>query len=511
MGTSNNKRLAKNTAFLYLRMLIVMLISIYTVRVVLENLGIVNYGVYNVVGGISSAFIFFQSALTNATQRFLNFELGTKNTTRLGQIFNLSLEIYIIIAFIILAIGILLGKWFIINRLSIPTELISAACIVLYLTLISLVFSFISAVYEAVLISHENMKIYAYIGLFDAVAKLLVAYLIVITPFNRLISYAFLLTCCTIIPKIITIIYCKKHYIETSLKPYWNKILFKEIFSFSGWNIYGTAVWMINQQGINILLNLFFGPVVNAARGISFQVTNVINNFVNNFFTAVRPQIIKTYAAKEYSEFINLIFVSSRFSVYLIWLFFLPIFFRIDYILSIWLKAVPDYSAIFIRWVLIYMLIDSLNNPLWSAIQAVGKLKKTILYGSSFFLLVFPLSYIFLKIGFKPWIVYPILIAVRIIYLVVVFKILNTYILIDCKEYLRSVIFRLISVCVVSFITLLFINRMFNESFLSLCLVSAISVVINSAAILLIGLKDNERKIVIDKLKNVINKIKAKH
>ncbi|WP_304646364.1 MATE family efflux transporter, partial [uncultured Duncaniella sp.] len=192
-----------------------MLISIYTVRVVLENLGIVNYGVYNVVGGISSAFIFFQSALTNATQRFLNFELGTKNTTRLGQIFNLSLEIYIIIAFIILAIGILLGKWFIINRLSIPTELISAACIVLYLTLISLVFSFISAVYEAVLISHENMKIYAYIGLFDAVAKLLVAYLIVITPFNRLISYAFLLTCCTIIPKIITIIYCKKHYIET--------------------------------------------------------------------------------------------------------------------------------------------------------------------------------------------------------------------------------------------------------------------------------------------------------
>lgn len=157
------------------------------------------------------------------------------------------------------------------------------------------------------------------------------------------------------------------------------------------------------------------------------------------------------------------------------------------------------------------MLIDSLNNPLWSAIQAVGKLKKTILYGSSFFLLVFPLSYIFLKIGFKPWIVYPILIAVRIIYLVVVFKILNTYILIDCKEYLRSVIFRLISVCVVSFITLLFINRMFNESFLSLCLVSAISVVINSAAILLIGLKDNERKIVIDKLKNVINKIKAKH
>lgn len=505
---SNNKRIAKNTVFLYVRMLVVMAISIYTVRIVLENLGIEDYGIYNVIGGLSASFIFFQSALINATQRFLNFELGTQNIKKLGQIFNLSLSIYASISICILLIGSLCGRWFIINELSIPEDRIYAACIVLYMTLVGLVFSFISSVYEAVLISHENMKVYAYIGLFDAVAKLFVAYIIEIATFNKLITYSILLAICAIIPKLFTVIYCHRNYPETRIQPFWNKDLFRDIFSFSGWNIYGTGVWMINQQGINILLNVFFGPVVNAARAIAFQVTNVINNFVNNFFIAVRPQIIKTYAAEETEEFTKLIFMSSRFSSLLIWIFLLPIYLRIDYVLAIWLKDVPDYSAIFVRWVLIYMLVDSLNNPLWAAIQAVGKLRKTILYGSSFFLLAFPLSYVFLKIGYEPWIVYPILIVVRILYIVIIYRILNTYIYISGTEYFKTVLFPLGLVVLISSILMYPINSFFGNNFGALVMVSTISVVVTGSVIMTLGLSHQERIFIVAKVRNVIRKIK---
>lgn len=489
-------------------MLLVMGISIFTVRIVLENLGVIDYGIYNVVGGLSTSFIFFQSALTNATQRFLNFSIGQNNRKELGQIFNLSLEIYTGIALFVLLIGGIIGPWFISNKLSIPDNQIKSALVVLYSTLFTLICSFIASVYEAVLISRENMKIYAYIGLFDAIAKIIVAYIIVVIPFNKLITYSVLLAIFSIIPKIAMILYCSKKYSETAIFPYWNKNLFKELFSFSGWNIYGTGVWMANQQGINILLNIYFGPIVNAAQGIASQVTTVVNNFVTNFFTAIRPQIVKTYAAGELNSFLNLITLSSRFSTFLVWIFFLPIYLRINYILSLWLKEVPEYTPIFIKWVLAFMLVDVLNNPIWSATQAVGKIKRTILYGSSFFLLAFPISYIFLKLNYPAWIVYPILTIVRAIYLIIVFKILKSYISISGKNYIKSVIIPLIAVITVSLLIMIPINNLFPENLLSLILISFTSIIVNALTIYTLGLNITERNIVTKRLRNGLNKTK---
>lgn len=489
-------------------MLIVMAISIFTVRIVLQNLGVTDYGIYNVVGGLSSAFIFFQSALTNATQRFLNFELGTKNVVKLNNIFNLSLELYFIIAVLVLTFGSTIGIWFIYNKLSIPTDKINAACLVLITTLISLAFSFISSVFDAVIISRENMKIYAYLGLIDAVSKLIIAYVIVIVPSNKLSVYAILLMIFSIITKLATIIYSKNHYEETKLKFYWNRDLFKEIFSFSGWNLYGTAVWMVNQQGINILLNIFYGPIINAARGITAQVTNVVNNFIVNFFTAIRPQIIKSYASENLKEFISLILDSTKFSVLLVWIICLPLILKIDYILSIWLETVPEYTSCFIKWVIVFILVDTFNNPLWSGIQATGKLKTPILYGSTVFLLAFPISYILLRYLNIPWIVYPVLIILRAFNFIIWIYILRKYVEIKFSLYLKNVILPISLIVFISFVSVGYINNYFPNDFKSLIIISLISVLINTLCMYSIGLNPSQKSALNSKINDIFKKIK---
>lgn len=486
-----------------------MAITLYTSRVILDALGVDDFGVYNVVGGLSFSFIFFSSALTNATQRFLNFEHGAGHTEKLNNIFNLSLLIYSSIALVVVVIGVTAGTWFVKNKLLIPEGTIPAACIVLYMTLLSLLFSFIGSVYESILISHENMKIYAYLGIIDAVGKLIVAYLITQLNTDRLIVYSIILALIQIFPKLYLIYYCRQRYTETQIRYYWDSNLFREMFAFAGWNIYGTGVWMINQQGINIVLNMFFGPAVNAARGVASQVTNAINNFCVNFFTAVRPQIIKTYAAREMDKFTGLIYNSSKFSVYLLWLLCLPVFLRIDYILSLWLKEVPADTALFIKWVIVYMIFDTLNNPLWSAIQAVGNLKKTILYGSSYYLLAFPLSYLALRIGSPAWIVYPILSFVRATYLIIVFKILAEYVPLTGHLYFQRVILPITLVIAISFAVAFFINPLFPETFMSLVFITIISCFLTVIIIFTFGINQSERQIIFSKIKDVIKKHKG--
>lgn len=508
MTSSSNKRIAKNTIFLYLRMLFVMAVSFYTSRVILAALGVTDYGVFNVVGGLSSTFVFFSSALSNATQRFLNFGHGEKHERDLGNIFNLSLELYSAIALIVIIIGIAVGNWVVTDVLVIPNHSIPDAKIVLYTTLAVFAITLVTSVYESVLIARENMKIYAYLGIFDVLAKLGIAYAVTIIDSNRLAWYAVLLATVGLIPKLSMVVYCRVKYIETKIRLYWDTVLFKKIFSFAGWNIYGTGVWMINQQGINILLNLFFGPVINAARGIAMQVTAAINNFVVNFYTAVRPQIIKRYAAGEMDSYLNLIYTSSKFSVFLLWTLCLPVFFRINYVLSIWLVDVPDFTASFVIWVLAFSFLDTLNNPLWSAIQAVGNLKKTLLYGSSWFLMAFPLSWIALKMGAPAWSVYPVLIFVRATYLVIVFRILTGFVPIKGSDYLKKIIFPCMVVMCISFILAWVINGFCQENLLGLCAMTLMCVAISLTSIIAFGLNKNEKEILIIKYHAFIKKYK---
>lgn len=507
MSVTSTKRIAKNTLLLYLRMIIVVCVSIFTVRIVMENLGIKDYGIYNVVGGLSSSFIFFQTALTNSTQRFLNYYVGTNNEDCLNKIFNISLEIYVVIAIIIMGLGLTLGTWFVSNKLVIPIESLNDACIVLYATLFSLLLSFIGSTYEAVLISHENMKIYAYLGLFDAIARLIIAYMIIIIPSNKLAFYAIALAVWCIIQKVVMIIYCQRYYKESKLNLTWDCGLFKDIFSFSFWNFYGTGVWMINQQGINIILNLFFGPVINAARGVAFQVTNVVTNFTSNFFVAVKPQIIKSYVTKEHDSMVDLIFFSSRISLLLIWVFMLPIYLRINYVLSLWLKDVPEYTPIFIKWVLVYMLVDTLVNPLWTGIQAVGKLKKCILIGGTVFLLAFPISYMLLKFGYAPWCVYPALIICRCLYLIINFKILNRYIRISLNDYVKKVILPIILIIMGSVSIMFPIDNLFPQNFMSFIMVICLSILTTGILIYFIGLTSLEQLSIKTYIYKLLNKI----
>lgn len=502
---SNSERIARNTMLLYIRMLFVMGVTLFTSRIILQALGVVDFGIYNVVGGLSGAFVFFSSALSSSTQRYLNVFLGRNEMDKVQKVFNLSLLIYSGIALIMVLTGLIIGNWLIVDKLVIPQEKLSDAIIVFYSMLFSLGLTLVFSVYESVLIARENMKLYAYLGMFDAMAKLLIAYCLFHAPSHRLILYALLMAGVQLSQKIILSIFCKRHYSECKFQFYWNKTMFKEMFTFTGWNIYGSGVWMINEQGINILLNMFFGPVVNAARGISVQINNAVNNFSANFFTAVRPQIVKSYAIGDYCYLKKLISTSSRFSAYLLWILCLPIILRTEYILSIWLGKVPDYTIVFVRWILIYSLANSLNNPLWTVILATGKLKKSVMIGSNLFLLAFPISFLFLKLGFSPEIVYLVLTILRILFLLVILTIISSVINLSISEYCNKVIYPICIITIISAILMCGLNTFFPENFISLVIISFISTFLSLLLIVSLGISKEEYKIIVNKVKKQIN------
>ena len=291
---ANNRRIAKNTVFLYFRMLITMLVALYTSRVILDSLGIVDFGIYNVVGGMVTMFAFFSSSLSNATQRFLNFKLGENDSEGTNRVFNLSLLIYFIISIVVLIAAEIIGLWLLYNKLVIPPERMDAAFWVMQATIVSLFVTLNGIVFNSMLIAKENMKIYAYIGIIEACAKLAIAFAIAYTPFDKLKIYSVLLLAVTVCIQSFYAIVCYRKYAESRFKPYWDRTLFTEMFKFAGWNGFSTLIWAINDQGSTILLNIFFGPAVNAAKGVANQVNGAVSQFTNNFFTAVRPQIVKS-------------------------------------------------------------------------------------------------------------------------------------------------------------------------------------------------------------------------
>lgn len=504
LNTANNKRIAKNTLFLYLRMLLVMGVSLYTSRIILNVLGIEDYGIYNVVGGLASSFVFFSSSLSNATQRFLNFELGKNNIENVKKIFNLSLLIYGIIALIVVIIAEIVGIWLIQNKLVIPEGRLDAAFWCFHVVIISLAITLIGTVFDSILIARENMKLYAYMGVYDAFGKLGIIFMLDFFDFDKLKLYSVLLFLISATAKLIPAIICFKKYPECKIKYHWDKELFINMFKFVGWNGFGTAVWAINEQGTNIILNMFFGPVVNAARAIAAHVNATINNFSSNFFVAVRPQIVKSYASGNYDYFIQLVFNSSRYSFFLLLVICLPVMLRTEYILNWWLGLVPEYTDDFIKWILLFSLVNVLTNPFWSAIQAIGKLQRYVMIGSTVYLMAFPISYIFLSFNYPPVIVFKVLVCIRMIYLFVVIRITNKYIPIPFNKYLKSVILPISIIFILAGTIMFFINSLFPQNFISLIAFSTISVVITTFIIILLGIDKSERQILFSKIRSFI-------
>ena len=396
------RRIAKNTMMLYVRMFVLMLVGLYTSRVVLNALGETDYGVYSVVGGVVAMFSMISGALNSAVSRFITFELGKNNPERLNRVYCTSVNIQLILALIIVLLAEPIGLWFIENKMTIDPARIPAATWVLHFSLLAFVINLMSVPQMASITAHEKMSAYAYIGILDGLLRLGVAFMIVSAPFDRLVYYAMLMAGVVLIVRLTYGIYCRIHFPECRYRFVFDRPLVKEMFAFAGWNFIGVTSGVLRDHGGNILVNLFAGPVVNAARGVAVQLNGAVQSFVTNFMTAVNPQITKSYAAGDYKYVFALIGKSSRMSFYLLSLMAIPIIFNADLLLQIWLKEVPEHTTLFVQLFLMFALSESLSLPLITAMLATGRIRNYQLVVGGIQLLNLPVSYIFLKMGAIP-------------------------------------------------------------------------------------------------------------
>ena len=396
---SSSKRIAKNTLVLYIRTIFVMVISLFSSRIILDALGIDDYGVYNVVGGVVTMLSVVTGALSTSISRFLTYEIGTGDKKKLKKIFSTSINIQIIISLIIIVLGESLGLWFLNTYMNIPSARLSAANWVLQCSILSFVIAQISVPYNALIVAHERMSIFAYISIFEAVAKLGIAFYLYISPTDSLIVYAVLLLSLVIIIRIFYGYYCGKNFEEAHYRKVHDKSLFKEMTSFAGWGFFVNAAYVFNTQGVNILINIFFGVAFNAARGLAVQVESIINKFVNDFMTALNPQITKSYARGDYENMNNLVIRGAKFSLLLFLFLSMPVLVETDFILHLWLKHVPEHTINFIRLSIIDSMIMSVGNTGYTACMATGKIKKYSIWVTIVGCLVFPLSWVCFKLG----------------------------------------------------------------------------------------------------------------
>lgn len=449
-ANSNNKRIAKNTLMLYFRMLIIMLVTLYTSRVVLSALGVVDYGIYNVVGGLVTMMGLLNGAMSVSTQRYLTYELGKGDMLRLKQVFSTCMTIFMILSLIVIILAETIGLWFLYNKMVIPEERMDAACYVYQFSILACILSLITNPFNATIIAHEKMDVYAYVSILEVALKLVIVYLLLVIPTDRLITYGILILASQFIVALCYIIYCWKKFSETHYHFYWDKPLFRELISYSGWNLYGSAAGLVKGQGLNILLNMFFNPAVNAARGIAYQINSAITQFFTNFYTAVRPQITKYYATGEINEMTKLVFRSSKFSFYLIMLISMPIILEAPYIVNLWLGQLPEYVVPFTRLIIAISAIDSMASPLMTTAHATGKIK---LYQSSVgtvIILNLPISYLLLKLGGSPMTVFYVSLCISVACLFLRLWIVRRLVNFPVKQYIIEVFGKCVAICVLS-------------------------------------------------------------
>lgn len=394
----NNKRIAQNTLLLYFRMLLIIIITLYTSRVVLNTLGVEDYGIYNVVGGVITMLGFLNGSLSAASSRFITFALGKGDSNKLQDVFSTVLLVHFLLAGIIILLAETIGLWFVCHKLVIPAERMTAALWVYHCAILTMVVMIISAPYNALIIAYERMDAFAYISILETILKLVIVWILVYISADKLIVYSILYLLVQFLIRMSYNHYCSTHFKNIKTKYKWNSSLIKEISSYAGWTVNGNLAVMGYTQGINILLNLFFGPTVNAARGVSVQVQTAIMSFVQNFQMAVRPQIIKSYANNDLSYMHKLIIASSKYGFFLLLLLAFPIMFGIDTILKIWLGIVPEHTANFVRIMLFVGMIEPLSISLLNAIHATGDIKKFQIYEGTSLLSIVPIAYILLKL-----------------------------------------------------------------------------------------------------------------
>lgn len=482
MEESRGLRIAKNTVFLYGRMLLSMVVTLYTSRVVLNVLGASDYGIYNVVTGFVVSFGFLSSAMHASVQRFLTVEMKENNQKKLNQIFSMGVSIHLILALVMIVIAEPVGLYFIKNKLVIPPDRIEAAVWVFHLSIIVLFFGIMNVPYKALIIARENMGAFAAISLIEVFSKLIIAIILVYSIIDRLILYGLLLMIVAVIIQLFYMWYCITRFTEGKFKKFWDRKLFHDMSSFAGWNLIGVFAGIVYNQGVNIVLNIFGGPIINAARAIAFQVSGAANQLVTNFQLAANPPIMKAYATKDQSVF-GLLLSSSKLSYVLLLFIAIPFILECPYILQLWLKEVPDNSIIFTRLAIVDILVCSLAGPLHTLIQATGSIKKYQIVVSGVILMNLPLSYVMLKMGANFSSTFYISIILSFIALIIRYVILRSYINYSAKELLLRFVKPIVILTILSAIVPVLIYNCSEQSYIRLfiiCISSWGSIVIVS-------------------------------
>lgn len=456
--TINNKQIAKNTIFLYIRMLFTMTVSLYTSRVVLATLGVEDYGIYGIVGSVVTMLSFLNSSMSGATSRFLTFEFGRGGELRLQKTFASALIVHIVIALIVLFLCETVGLWFLFNKVVIPENRIHAAYWVYQLSILSAMLGITQVPYNASIIAHEKMDVFAYIEIINVIVKLLIVYLLVISNYDKLISYAILMCVASFFIMMIYRLYCLKKFPECKFVWIWDKTYLKPLLSFSGWDLYGNLSCAVNQQGTNFLINMFFGVLYNAASGVANTVAGILRNLCNNVLMAFRPQIIKQYSIGNKHQSIILIYQASKFATTLLILVVVPFVFEIDYIMELWLKNPPQYASIFCKILLINSCFTMIEWALSIGVHATGNIRGISILGGTCFLLCVPLIWLFFRMGFPVEVAYLISIPTSILVIIVKSVYLKKYIQeFSYRSFALTVLFPLLLlfICVTSVIFLM--------------------------------------------------------
>ena len=508
--SDNTRRIAKNTLALYVRMLFGMLVSLYTSRVILNALGVVDFGIQNVVGGVVGMLSLISASLSSATSRFLTFELGKGDITKLKQVFSTALIIHLALAGIIFVVAETVGLWFLNTQMTIPAERMYAANWVYQNTILSFILGLLSIPFNSSIISHERMTAFAYFGILDIILKLCVVLFIAYVPFSfdKLIVFSCLFTAVGITMQTLYFIFCRRNFEECRINIKFDKQCWKEMSGFATWNFIGCTAGLLKDQGVNILLNIFIGPVLNAARGIAGQVNNAVSAFAGNFMTALNPQITKSYAADDREYMFSLVERGSRFSFYIMLILALPILFETNTILTIWLKEFPEHTINFVRLIIVLTLSDILSNTLITLQNATGKIRNYQIAVGGMLMMNFPLSYLFLWLGFAPECTLLVAIAVSVACMVLRLLFLRKMAGLSMRRFLKNVYFNVISVTALSAIVPAIAYKTIPEGLPRFFSVVAISIVSSCAVIYFVGCNPNEREFLLAQIKKAFTRFR---
>ena len=499
--TDNNKRIAKNTVYLYFRMMVTVLVSLYTSRVILETLGVSDFGVYNVMGGIIGMLGYVNSLLAGGTSRFLTIGLGKNDLPRLKMIFTTSFTLCLASAILILVLGETIGLWFVNTQLNIEPSRMEAANWVYQCALFSSALTVVQTVFTASIISHEKMSIYAYMSILDVVFKLGIVFMLLWFDFDKLKLYALLMFIVNTVVFIVYYLYCKLNFKEICTRIALNKELFKEMFSYSSWNMIGGFSGVLNNYGINILLNIFFGTIVNASRGVALQVNNLVQQFYSNFQMASQPQIMKYYAQGKISEMSHLIVNNSKYCSLILLCPIIPIFIYVDKLLYIWLGQVPEYCSSFVRITLIYTFLCSIDAPIGMGIHAVGKMKLPNCTTAIVNFMNFPIVYLVIKLGANPIVSYCFTLTALPINICIDLFILKKYTGFPVTDFVRKALIPIAYIAIIGAVLPIAISYFLPDTIIMTILKCVISAIYVAIVIFFLGLSERMRNKVLIKLK----------